>query len=216
MKSYRTFLIASAVFLVAAVLLGLQAKGAGPLPGDVELSQAVQSALPFNGFTGGLSDVMREALRYLPFAALAVLLGFRKWDWAALVAVTCLPVMFWSESLLKPLYARPRPMAEFVTIYQASKGLSFPSGTAMQSAVMIGVALYLARLAGKSRLFAAVTTVSLLFLFLSNIVRIHVGAHWATDILGGWLFGSAWAALWLAVHQWWLSRESGPAHLEEN
>ncbi len=216
MKSYRTFLIASAVFLVAAVLLGLQAKGAGPLPGDVEFSRALQAALPFNDVTGGLSDVMRESLRYLPFASLAVLLGFRKWDWAALVALTCLPVMFWSEYLLKPLYARPRPTAEFVTIYQASKGLSFPSGTAMQSAATVGVALYLARLTDKSKLFAAVTIVSLLFLFLSNVVRIHVGAHWATDILGGWLFGSAWAALWLAVHQWWLSRESGPAHLEEN
>ncbi|HMV48661.1 MAG TPA: phosphatase PAP2 family protein, partial [Blastocatellia bacterium] len=117
---------------------------------------------------------------------------------------------------LKPLYARPRPTAEFVTIYQASKGLSFPSGTAMQSAAMVGTALYLARLIGKSKLSTAITVLSLLLLFFSNIVRVQVGAHWATDILGGWLFGSAWTALWMAVHQWWLSRESGPAHLEEN
>jgi undecaprenyl-diphosphatase len=216
LKSYRTFLIASAVFLLCAVLLGLQAKGAGPLPGDTEFSNLVQGALPFNGFTRGLSNVMRETLRYLPFAILAVLLGTRKWDWAILVAVACLPVMFWSESLLKPLFARPRPTADVVTIYQASKGLSFPSGTAMQSAAMVGVALYLARLAGKSMLSTVVTALSLLILFLSNVVRVHVGAHWTSDIIGGWLFGSAWVALLLAGHQWWLSRDSGPAHLEED
>ncbi len=208
MKSYRIFLIAAALFLLCAVLFGLQAKGAGPLPGDLEFSRWVQGGLPFNSGVSTFWKVLSEALRYLPFAVLAVVLGLRKWDWAALVAVACLPVMFWSEALLKPLFGRPRPAADLVTIYQASKGLSFPSGTAMQAMALVGTLLYLARLAGKSAMATAVIVVSVLFLLLSNLARVHVGAHWATDILGGWLFGSAWVALLMAGHQWWLGRLS--------
>jgi membrane-associated phospholipid phosphatase len=207
LKSYYTFLIAAALFLLCAVLLGLRAKGAGPLPGDLEFGHLVQDLIPFNIVTRALSDVMRVALRTIPFVALAVLLYLRKWDWAVLVALACLPVMFFGELSLKPLFLRPRPGTGMVHVYIASKGLSFPSGTAMQSAALVGVTLYLARLAGKSTTTTAVMVLSLVFLLLANLVRVHVGAHWATDIIGGWLFGSAWVAMLMAAHQWWLERQ---------
>lgn len=216
MKSYRMFLITSAVFLLCAILLGSQAKGAGPLPGDLEFTQFVQNLLPYNGGVRLLWNVMGEMLRYSPYFVFAILLGLRKWDWALLLALTCLPIALFGESQLKPLFGRPRPSADLVTIYQASKGLSFPSGTALNAMGVGGVVLYLARLAGKSRLSKTVIVLSLLYLLLTNLARIHVGAHWATDIVGGWMFGSAWVALMLAGHQWWLSRDSGPAHLEED
>jgi membrane-associated phospholipid phosphatase len=216
LKSYRTFLIASAVFLLCAILLGSQAKGAGPLPGDLEFTRFVQNLLPYNSGISLLWKVMGEVLHYSPYFVFAVLLGLRRWDWALLLGLTCLPIALFGESQLKPLFGRPRPSAELVTIYQASKGLSFPSGTALNAMGVAGVVLYLARLAGKSRISAAAIVLSLLFVLLSNLARIHVGAHWATDILGGWMFGSAWVALLLAGHQWWLSRDSGSEPLEED
>lgn len=212
LKSYRAFLFAAALFFVAALLLGAQAKGAGPLPGDLEFSRAVQSALPFNEGIRQFWKVVGEILYYSPYLAFAVALGLRKWDWALLLALACLPVALFGESELKPIFYRPRPTDEFVTVFQASKGLSFPSGTALNAMAVYGTAIYLARLAGKSGgvIVRLVTALSVALLLLTCVARIHVGAHWATDIFGGWLFGSCWLALLMAVHQWWLQRSEIP------
>lgn len=208
MSSHRLCLIGAALFLVIAVLLGLQAKGAGPLPGDLGFSRLVQSALPFNTRVSSLWMVMGEVLHYSPYLVFAITLGLRRWDWAILVAVVCLPIALFGESQLKPLFNRPRPTDDFITIYQVSKGLSFPSGTALNSMATVGIVLYLVRLSETSKIAIARLIIALCvaFLLLANVARIHVGAHWWTDILGGWLFASAWVALWMAVHQWWLHR----------
>ena len=208
MKPYRVFWGAAVLFLLAAILLGLQAKGAGPLPGDLEFSRAIQSALPPGEAVRQFWVVVGEMLRYSPFLAVAIALGLRKWDWAALLVAVCLPIAVFGEAQLKPLFNRPRPTPDLVTIVQTARGLSFPSGAAMQAMAIYGTTIYLARLDGKSRgvVVRFVTALCVALLALSGIGRVHVGAHWATDIFGGWLFSSVWMALLMAGHQWWLHR----------
>jgi len=211
MSRFLRLLLTSLAFLTCAVLLGVAAKEAGPLPGDLAISNAVQSALPFNEIVDALWSAMAELLLYLPIVIGAVTLIWRKWDWAVMILLACVPVALFGEKLLKPLYGRPRPTSDWVSIHRASEGLSFPSGRAMNSFVQVGVILYLiwlVRNTNGANLTMRLLVILLLVIFLlSNLARIHVGAHWATDILGGWFFGGAWLFLLIAGHQWWFDRQ---------
>jgi undecaprenyl-diphosphatase len=50
---------------------------------------------------------------------------------------------------------------------------------------------------------------AILLTLLVGMSRAGLGVHWASDVLGGWAFGCAWALLWLmAAHQMALRRDS--------
>jgi len=101
-------------------------------------------------------------------------------------------------SALKSVFNRLRPDGAFSEIIVT--GLSFPSGHATMSAAIfltMGALLASTRHRWAERIYilfaAAVLTV------LVGMSRIALGVHWATDVLGGWAFGSAWAMVWLMV-----------------
>lgn len=205
MKSYQKSLAAFIVVLLCAIGLGLAARGAEALPGDLLLSHAVQRAIPFNDGVAAFWKSLGQIVEYLPYIAVAIALLLRQWWGALWLALSGFPVAYFGESLLKPLFGRPRPAAYDVNISQAARGLSFPSGAAMLTMAVVGMAIYLARRAAKQgsspTLSRIIVDFSFVFLLLSNLARIHVGVHWATDILGGWLFAGAWVLLLIATHQ---------------
>jgi membrane-associated phospholipid phosphatase len=189
----------------------MAARASGPLPGDLAISLALQGVLSFSDTLMTLWRWLGLAVQYLPYVLIVISLLLRQWAAAVLLALAFFPAAFFAEDQLKAIFARPRPAAELVKIYQPSRGLSFPSGTALQTMVVIGTLIYLLRGMNKDSASTATaqffTGFSILFLLLSSIARIHVGAHWASDILGGWLFGGAWALLLIAVDRWWTTRD---------
>jgi len=79
---------------------------------------------------------------------------------------------------------------------------SFPSGHAMLGPLVFGLGVLVwsapwprwRRLA----LLAAAAALSLLI----GVSRVYLGLHWPTDVAGGLLLGTGWAALWV----WWWER----------
>lgn len=108
-------------------------------------------------------------------------------------------------SLLKPAFGRLRPdvaLADY-TAY----GLSFPSGHASMSAAVfltLGVISASTRSRLRERLY--ILAMAATAAVLVGLSRVALGVHWASDVLGGWALGTAWALGWSMVAFWPLRR----------
>ena len=102
-------------------------------------------------------------------------------------------------ALLKDLYDRPRP--DLVAHLVAVATPSFPSGHAMQSAIVwltLGALLSRAVPGRPARLYVLGAACALALAVGSS--RVYLGVHWPTDVLAGWCIGSAWAmGCWLVA-----------------
>ena len=99
-------------------------------------------------------------------------------------------------NVFKRIVERPRPPAqEALGTYTH---WSFPSGHATQCMAFFAMLLVLACFAGRVRLrlWASAATAVVLVVGAS---RIYLGAHWLTDVLGGFALGGAWVSLLTAV-----------------
>jgi undecaprenyl-diphosphatase len=92
--------------------------------------------------------------------------------------------------------ARPDvPQAEF-----AVRGLSFPSGHSSMSAVVfltLGALIAYEHDRPLERWY--IMGVAVAATVLIGLSRAALGVHWATDVLGGWAFGAAWASATLLL-----------------
>ena len=204
----RRSVVALWVALVfAGSILGLLARGAGPLPGDLTATRWLQESLPPEGLMGSLLTYTGRLVWFLPAAFFAVALLRRRWFAALFVLVAAVTGLLLGDAL-KLLVSRARPSVELVLVNEPSDGYGFPSTTALLAVVLLGAVCYLIWLERPRRsLLAALLCASLLSVLASGISRVRAGEHWATDVLGGWLFGSAWLLVLIFIHRWWFSRQ---------
>src|SRR5690348_14424774 len=122
----------------------------------------------------------------------------RRRDWrplALLTAAVAGAVGLWL--IIKPLVGRPRPPAAIWIGHYP--GAAFPSGHATQSiafyamlAIVLGAGLSVRR---RALLWSAAA----LIVLIVGASRIYLGAHWLTDVLGGYALGASWVAIVVAV-----------------
>jgi undecaprenyl-diphosphatase len=105
------------------------------------------------------------------------------------------------DALLKLLFARPRPSV--VPHLRDVVSASFPSGHAMESAIIYLTLGALAMRVVEGRLTKIYCMATAIFLTLIvGISRVFLGVHYPTDVLGGWMLGFLWAAIvWLATRR---------------
>jgi undecaprenyl-diphosphatase len=95
--------------------------------------------------------------------------------------------------LVKDLVDRPRPEANESLLH--ATGSSFPSGHATLSAAVFGSLAILAveRFEGPRRILSV--TAMMVIVLAVGVSRVLLGAHYPSDVVGGWLLGAALALL---------------------
>lgn len=102
--------------------------------------------------------------------------------------------------LLKRVFGRERPPVEDRLI--DVNGLSFPSGHAMMSTVIIGLSVVIVyQLYPSVRAKPGVLALAPVLIALIGLSRVYLGVHWMSDVLFGWLLGVLWLALCMFGHQ---------------
>ena len=128
----------------------------------------------------------------------------RRWQPLALLAAAVAGAVSLYD-IVKPLIGRPRPPpAIWIGHYS---GAAFPSGHAAQSVAFYAI-LAIVLGAGRSpRAKTVLWSVAALVALAVGGSRIYLGAHWLTDVLGGYALGACWVATVLMIEV--LARRAG-------
>ncbi|MBI4305848.1 MAG: phosphatase PAP2 family protein [Chloroflexi bacterium] len=172
-------------------------------PGDLGIAVAVGSARhsPLTEFMEVVSFVGKG----WPMIALAGVIAacfFLLRVPRACVAVLGGLVAMGINPLFKLIIQRPRPPAELVNATDTFGGLGFPSGHAFQAVILFGVLAFLASDLIKDLALRRLVQGALVALvFAIGISRVYLGAHWASDVLGGYLWGAAFLLLLFRLYR---------------
>jgi undecaprenyl-diphosphatase len=179
-------MVMAACFLV--ISFGIHQPGVNQI--DLRVSQGLQSLPPIFqplmiGFTF-LGNSLPLCIIGLGSAAWMLWRGHRLA--ALLTAITLLGLPL--NMLIKEVIGRPRPDGSLVSVVLPTIGLSFPSGHAMASTMLYGFLAALAWMHVKSpsRRFQAAAGFACTAIMIS-ISRVYLGAHWISDVVGGWTAG---------------------------
>lgn len=127
----------------------------------------------------------------------AVALAWSRCRQIALVLVFAFVAALGIELLLKELVARPRPVGA------RGFGHSFPSGHVLAATAFWGLVPPWAYLMTRRKwLWVLAVVASTASLVIVGASRIYVGAHWPSDVVGGYLSG----AIFLLIAEWGVRR----------
>jgi undecaprenyl-diphosphatase len=105
------------------------------------------------------------------------------------------------NALIKYIVNRPRPTSSLVEILQHATGSSFPSGHVMSYVAYWGLLFSFGLILLKRDRWWHYLSLIIpgLFVLLVGPSRIYLGDHWASDVLGAYMFGGLLLgiALWL-------------------
>lgn len=194
--------IAGGIALIAVLsLFAYSARISGNYPGEVAFSTWIQSWRPswLDWFMVGVSILGDEIVAGVILVVVGGWMFIRKHRSVAVLIVTAPIIGFTVRTIVKAAVARPRPSEDLVDIVRAADGYSFPSGHVMHYAVFLGVLLFTMDLE-KRRLSWLIRAAAGVVLLMVGLSRVYVGAHWASDVLGGYVFGGG--ILVLVIWSW--------------
>lgn len=184
--------IYSLILLTCFILLAVFV-GNNPINGfDISISHFVQQYHhpSLNKVMIFISAFGKVSIAFLCMVVTALLFYIFKYKREALfvMAISFTGIITFT---LKRLLSRTRPTEEHVTLIESYKNHSFPSGHTLSYVVFFGFLIFLMQNLKSipSYLRNTISIISYFMFIFGPISRIYLGAHWFTDILGGFLIG---------------------------
>ncbi|MEU4743502.1 phosphatase PAP2 family protein [Actinosynnema sp. NPDC023658] len=200
--------VTAAVGVAFAVVMALVWSGWAPLR---EVDQAISNGLTrwAVGWDGVLTALtsLGDTVTLTGVTALAVTwLLLRRRPWVATHVVVTAAGGGLLGVVVKALVGRVRPLVdvEVATV----PGWSFPSGHTLGATVTYGVLLLVFASVRRARL--VLTSLVVGIVLVVGFTRVALGAHYATDVLGGWLLGVLWLVLTTEAFRRWRRDEGLP------
>jgi membrane-associated phospholipid phosphatase len=203
MPSGRALLVLWLLLLAGFVVLSGFAATYDRFPADLWLAHHLQEidAVPFVravDWPEELADTPWVIVVWLGAAA-TLLAAARRWE-ALLLLVSMLGRLV---SLgVKELVDRPRPTEDLVVVREHLSNPSFPSGHADGVILLYGLLFYFISLFVSHIILRRVGQAACLWVILfTGMQRVYVGAHWPSDVLGGYYLGGLMLAVIIAAHR---------------
>ena len=106
-----------------------------------------------------------------------------------------------ANRILKSTIGRPRPTDDLIEVLIEYPNLSFPSGHVVFFVQFFGFLLYLAARSSKGWQHSTIMILICWPIALVGISRVYLGAHWPSDVLGGYLVGGIALGLMLRKYE---------------
>lgn len=201
-KSNSLFRLTIGALFIGFILLGVVAQRSAYSQIDLSISQAVQDIYSpqfsiLMNVVSTIGDGVNMVIVIVLAMSLLYLTGLRV---EAIITALLTASAATIGSLTKILVNRPRPGNGQVIIQDFLSDSSFPSLHVLIFTGFFGYLLYLAIYKVRSKwlkvLIAVPSAVLILFVGIS---RIYLGAHWASDTIGGYLLGAMFLILAIKI-----------------
>jgi membrane-associated phospholipid phosphatase len=175
---------------------------------DLDLARAVQRLPSFIGSGLDLANWLGGGWPSGSITALFALAFLLRGHWTEAVLFGLTGVPRFIQSMIKELVQAPRPGIAQVHVQHIITSYSYPSGHVVGATVVWGLAFALAPLILKGRGLLALRVLCVVMIVAIGPARIWAGAHWPTDVIGGYLFAMLWLIPELWLYGAWRARHS--------
>lgn len=184
------------------VLLGLAARRTDAFALDVRFTRRIQELdwRPLRWITDLTNWSMSGTPLTLGAITVVLILLIRGWQIDAMMLASVVLVRLLNSGM-KALFASPRPTSDLVQVLEDADNHGFPSGHASGALLVVGaIAWIITRHLSSPTWRVVIWGLATIWIILTGIGRVYVGAHWPSDVLGAWLWSTgalilvAWGA----------------------
>ena len=170
---------------------------------DLLISEKIQSINSgfFSGVMWFVTSIGNQPLMVYIVSTTCLILYALRYRVESIVLVLTSAGSTLSGALIKALVDRPRPSANLVRVSVWLSDKSYPSGHVLIFTVFFGFLLYLLFKRVNRNLTVIVPMIIFILLIATiGISRIYLGAHWPSDVVGGYLLGVIWLILAIRLY----------------